>query len=808
MSTFGGPDDTGVAPDEGLALVTPAIQDRFSDVLLPEQPPGTTGLARRLDPATYYIACRWNYTQTPASHLRSVRVKVTNPKNGKTLEARPVDWGPALWTGRVTDLSPGLAEDLNLVTDQECRVEIPLPPRVASPFSSEDAPKLSGHVLDARPDTIDFRDRFYIPTLTEVPVEMPLANYLHSANPIILDQGSEGACTGFGLAAVSNYLLSQRQVYPDRNPVSARMLYEMARRYDEWEGEDYSGSSARGAMKGWHKHGVCSEEHWPYLFGDAGGLLTEERAGDARQRPLGAYFRVNHQDVVAMHAAITEVGILYATAYVHSGWQRVGSDGVIHYSNVNIGGHAFAIVGYDDGGFWIQNSWGEDWGRSGFAYISYDDWLENGKDVWVARLGAPVRLKNPEAVRAASFTGTEISQVETSADLRPHLVTVGNDGALGKKGQYANDENDIGEIFRNSFPRITKDWKAKRILLYAHGGLVGADGAIQRVANYRQTLLDNEVYPLAFIWNSDFWSTIKNILKDALSKRKEEGGPVEGVGDFLLDRLDDSLEPIARLGTGKAQWTEMKENALMATQNSKGAARAVLKELRQLVKSDPDVEIHVAGHSAGSIFMGPIVAAITGTGKVDLGEGTSIKGLEEVVKSCTLWAPACTIDLFNQYYEPSLDGGVGRRLREFAVYNLTDSAEQNDHCAHIYHKSLLYLVSNALEEEARIPFFRDGTPLLGMEKFIEKDSELKKLFRKTFADLVLSPGGTTGDPLTHSTSQSHGGFDDDGPTLKGLLARIEKASSADSSDSGSMEISFQSTAAGLSERRSEINRLI
>ena len=28
------------------------------------------------------------------------------------------------------------------------------------------------------------------------------------------------------------------------------MLYEMAKKYDEWEGEDYVGSSARGAIKG------------------------------------------------------------------------------------------------------------------------------------------------------------------------------------------------------------------------------------------------------------------------------------------------------------------------------------------------------------------------------------------------------------------------------------------------------------------------------------------------------------------------------------------------------------------------------
>ena len=50
----------------------------------------------------------------------------------------------------------------------------------------------------------------------------------------------------------------------------------MARRYDEWPGEDYTGSSARGAMKGWHKHGVCAEAEWRYEADvAAAGGLTE-----------------------------------------------------------------------------------------------------------------------------------------------------------------------------------------------------------------------------------------------------------------------------------------------------------------------------------------------------------------------------------------------------------------------------------------------------------------------------------------------------------------------------------------------------
>ena len=117
--------------------------------------------------------------------------------------------------------------------------------------------------LDARPDTLDFRDRMFEPSLIEVPTAIPPDEFLRFKVPV-LDQGVEGACTGFGLATVAHYLLTRRRVVPDATPVSPRMLYEMARRYDEWPGEAYSGSSARGAMKGWYKHGLCSADAWPY----------------------------------------------------------------------------------------------------------------------------------------------------------------------------------------------------------------------------------------------------------------------------------------------------------------------------------------------------------------------------------------------------------------------------------------------------------------------------------------------------------------------------------------------------------------
>ena len=376
-------------------------------------------------------------------------------------------------------------------------------------------------IYNARPDTLDFRDRLYQTSLVEVPTTTSLEDYRAFKVPV-LDQGEEGACTGFALATVCHYLLRTRKVVPDRGRISPRMLYEMAKRYDEWPGEDYEGSSARGAMKGWHKHGVCKETLWKHKPGVKDSALTNARSENAAARPVGAYFRVPHDDLVAMHAAQAEVGVLYATATVHTGWQDVTRNGVINHAKDVIGGHAFAIVAYDDAGFWIQNSWGRGWGKSGFGHLCYDDWLKNGSDVWVARLAVPVKVQKDFGLGSSSLAARQTGSYAHN-DIRPHVISLGNDGRLRDTGTYGTSSAEVEQIISGDIPRITNDWPRKRILLYAHGGLVSEKSAIKRVADYRQQCLDAQVYPLSFSWKRDYWTTLKNMLSDALSCRREEG---------------------------------------------------------------------------------------------------------------------------------------------------------------------------------------------------------------------------------------------------------------------------------------------
>jgi hypothetical protein len=607
--------------------------------------------------------------------------------------------------------------------------------------------------LDAMPDTVDFRDSMYTSALVEVPPVSDLAGFRAAKLPV-LDQGSEGACTGFGLATVANFLLRGRGRKAKADEVSAWMLYAMAKRYDEWPGEDYSGSSARGAMKAWHKHGVCAHRLWKDAT--AATDLDEERAADAIARPLGAYFRVNHKDLVAMHAAITEVGILYATARVHSGWSAVGpGDKEIVYSPDLIGAHAFAIVGYDRQGLWIQNSWGPGWGDKGLARIGYADWLENGTDVWVAALGVPVDLGQGTATAPASMRSGAPRSYEgyVYSALRPHIVTSRNDGQLDPKGTFGLTPEGLRNIVEEQIPRRMNGWARKRLMLHAHGGLVPESSAVQYVANNREAALAAEVYPLSFIWRSDAWSTIRNILQEAFSRRRDEG-LLDKAKDFMLDRLDDMMEPLARVLGGKAMWDEMKENARLATTSAGGSARLTADLLAGQHQKGEIEEIHLVGHSAGAIFQAHLAHYLTG------------RGLP--IESLTLWAPACTIELFNEMYRPLIEGG---QIRAFRLLTLDDASERDDHCANIYHKSLLYLVSAAFERNPRIPFIKPGTPLLGLERDVRKEIE-KSFWSGSGRDWYLAPASTKSD------ARHHGDFDNDKETLAATLKMVTGATAS------------------------------
>ena len=108
------------------------------------------------------------------------------------------------------------------------------------------------------------------------------------------------------------------------------------------------------------------------------------------------------------------IGAVYVSGTAHDGWDRVMQKGKAlapPHSHEDLpvigplqdpkksGGHAFALVGYNERGFIIQNSWGTRWGASGFATLAYEDWISNGTDCWAVALGVPQDLSDLRAAQ-------------------------------------------------------------------------------------------------------------------------------------------------------------------------------------------------------------------------------------------------------------------------------------------------------------------------------------------------------------------------------------------------------------------------
>ncbi len=197
----------------------------------------------------------------------------------------------------------------------------------------------------------------------------------------VRDQGKEGSCTGHALVAAAELLYWRKLGSPP--DFSERWAYEKARIHDEWPGTDYEGSSLRGAVKGWLKEGLCEETSWPYVPAAPGEPLPGAPA-NAVQYPLGKYERC--LGLENMKHAIHHRGVIIVGASIHRGWfETVGREEIpFDPKKKQVGGHAFALVGYDDARslFWVKNSWGESWGTGGFAGYAYQDALCNVHDAW------------------------------------------------------------------------------------------------------------------------------------------------------------------------------------------------------------------------------------------------------------------------------------------------------------------------------------------------------------------------------------------------------------------------------------------
>lgn len=172
---------------------------------------------------------------------------------------------------------------------------------------------------------------------------------------VILDQGTEGACVGFGWTA--QFLTDP--VSPKKQPKVivadkfARQVYRDAQKIDEWFGEDYSGTSVLAGAKIIQSRGLMDSYRWCFGIDDIRNTLLT--IGPV---VLGVpwYYSMYYTDTTALVNVDINSGIAGGHCILLTGY----------HPSMKFGKNRHEVYRW-------RNSWGKDYGKMGSGFIKAQD---------------------------------------------------------------------------------------------------------------------------------------------------------------------------------------------------------------------------------------------------------------------------------------------------------------------------------------------------------------------------------------------------------------------------------------------------
>jgi hypothetical protein len=384
----------------------------------------------------------------------------------------------------------------------------------------------------------------------------------------------------------------------------------------------------------------------------------------------------------------------------------------------------------------VQNSWGTSWGSNGFAILSYNDWLENGMDVWVAVMGVPIDIevvphtvsslpllsRGNERIEGTVIMKKALSYIYNKKELEPisedlayqHSLILNRYGRAKHTIIYTSSLDKSIEIIccNNIEEWAKKDFKNRKVVLYALGGFHNEKEAISKIRVLTPYFLENGLYPIFLTWQTNLVKSIKESISNFCKNISIE------VDTFMTKRnkeaLNRAIEQHTQQISTRSIWSELKEKSLRANlseieelqegidgEKKRGVLYILTESFQQLKdKFGDSFEIHAISHSSGSQL-------IATNWLEELGR----RGMK--LTSMHLLTPTLSLEDSNRYLiNAVLQGVIGKR--DIHLYMMDKEMELLDSVSQ-YDKSLLHLISRALEKTHK-------TPLLGLENSWDTDN--------------------------------------------------------------------------------------
>lgn len=231
-------------------------------------------------------------------------------------------------------------------------------------------------------DIPDQRDQVF-----STPLNVTLPKYvdISAKSGVIEDQGSIGSCTAHALGTCLEYVTT-------KNRDLSRLFIYWMERYLEGDVNEDSGAMIRTGAKVCFKYGAPLEPIWPYRVQVFKQQPNAQAYKEATLHKAKSYTYIN--GLIGMKVCLAQ-GFPFAIGFTV--YESFESDEVAHTGIVPLpeggeamlGGHAVAVVGYDDlkKAFLVRNSWGKGWGLSGFFWAPYSYFgnPQLASDAWTLR---------------------------------------------------------------------------------------------------------------------------------------------------------------------------------------------------------------------------------------------------------------------------------------------------------------------------------------------------------------------------------------------------------------------------------------
>ncbi|WP_018133059.1 alpha/beta hydrolase [Effusibacillus pohliae] len=335
-----------------------------------------------------------------------------------------------------------------------------------------------------------------------------------------------------------------------------------------------------------------------------------------------------------------------------------------------------------------------------------------------------------------------------------YIVNTEADGQLSQSGIFQSSDAQLKRMIRHIVEFFKEQPGPRRLMFYCHGGLVTEAEAGAAIESRYQTFLGNRIYPVFFIWQSSFLEVLEDHLRETVHERVYEMSGVDTA-------VDEVIEEAAKLFP--EPWNAMKHRAEQVFASQGGGWRFLLLLAKALQKERLQAEVHLVGHSAGSILLYTLLKQLL-DGKAEVYPYLKII-------TCSLYAPTCTVDQFENAFARAIDRLL---LKRFFLYTLSDELERTDPSVPFYSKSILYLISRGLEAQ------QGDKPIFGMEIYARTNPSLQSILAKGKGAWVLADRESrpvyfpapSGLLELVSRAREHGDFSTDPATLNSTLCTI------------------------------------